>query len=78
MKVMMLDLETNVPVVSIDCDNVNDGITGIRDYLNRPSVGESCDENPIFYEKDGIMERIATAICLGDYYVLEITYLLKC
>jgi hypothetical protein len=76
MKVMMLDLETNVPVVSIDCNNVNDGITGIREYLNRTSVGDSCDENPIFCEKDGKMERIGIALYFGDYYGIEICYLL--
>ena len=72
----MLDLETNETVVSIDCNNINDGIKGIREYLNRTSVGDSCDENPIFCEKDGMMESIGIALYLGDCYGIEICYLL--
>lgn len=69
---MMLDLETNETIVSIDCNNVNDGIKGIREYLNRLSVGNSCDENPIYMSfENGLVTKIAIAIHMDTHYVLE-------
>lgn len=75
MYVSMFDLESNKMIISIKCYNVNDGIKGIRNYLNNPDLADSCDDNPIIleYQHDGEMhlQHIADAIHVDTHYILE-------